>query len=383
MKQTAKSLSTYAADTSGVCSALYELGGMTVVHDASGCNSTYSTFDEPRWYDRESMIYISGLTEMEAIMGDDEKLIRDITETAEKLHPKFIALCGSPVPLMIGTDYEAVAVEVSARTGLPAYGIHTSGMHSYLMGASQAFDVLAKKFCRSNLEPAKKSLSVNILGATPLDFALNGSVDSIGEWVRKAGFRVNCCFAMGSSLEEIALAGAAGVNLVLSYDGLAAARTLQERFGTPYLVGVPFGEAFAGQLTEELHRTAETGQSCVACTLRSGKREGVAVVGESVSAGSLACAIEREYGLPAHVLCPLETLPELLASGDSLIPDEDDAIRLFPRAAGVVGDPMYRPVCPADVPFYDWPHIAYSGRCFQKSIPNLIGRKLKTGGLTE
>ena len=37
----------YAADTSGVCSALYELGGMTVVHDASGCNSTYSTFDDP------------------------------------------------------------------------------------------------------------------------------------------------------------------------------------------------------------------------------------------------------------------------------------------------------------------------------------------------
>ena len=36
----AKVISIYAADTSGVCSALYELGGMTVVHDASGCNST-------------------------------------------------------------------------------------------------------------------------------------------------------------------------------------------------------------------------------------------------------------------------------------------------------------------------------------------------------
>ena len=35
----AKVISIYAADTSGVCSALYELGGMTVVHDASGCNS--------------------------------------------------------------------------------------------------------------------------------------------------------------------------------------------------------------------------------------------------------------------------------------------------------------------------------------------------------
>ena len=43
------SMSTYTADCSGVASALYELGGMTVIHDASGCNSTYSTHDEPRW----------------------------------------------------------------------------------------------------------------------------------------------------------------------------------------------------------------------------------------------------------------------------------------------------------------------------------------------
>ena len=58
MKQTARIISIHAADTSGVCSMLYELGGMVVVHDASGCNSTYSTHDEPRWYRQDSMIYI-------------------------------------------------------------------------------------------------------------------------------------------------------------------------------------------------------------------------------------------------------------------------------------------------------------------------------------
>jgi len=47
LKQTARIISTYAGDTSGVASALFELGGMTVMHDASGCNSTYNTHDEP------------------------------------------------------------------------------------------------------------------------------------------------------------------------------------------------------------------------------------------------------------------------------------------------------------------------------------------------
>ena len=51
MKHTAGMIPIYAADNAGICSALYELGGMTVIHDASGCNSTYTTHDEPRWYD--------------------------------------------------------------------------------------------------------------------------------------------------------------------------------------------------------------------------------------------------------------------------------------------------------------------------------------------
>ena len=73
MNQTSRIISTYSADTFGVCSALFELGGMTVMHDASGCNSTYTTHDEPRWYDMDSMVFISGLSEMEALMGTGKR----------------------------------------------------------------------------------------------------------------------------------------------------------------------------------------------------------------------------------------------------------------------------------------------------------------------
>ena len=40
MRQSYRIIPVYTADVSGVCSALYELGGMTVMHDPSGCNST-------------------------------------------------------------------------------------------------------------------------------------------------------------------------------------------------------------------------------------------------------------------------------------------------------------------------------------------------------
>ena len=105
MRQTYKIIPIYTADVSGVCSALYELGGMTVMHDPSGCNSTYNTHDEIRWYDQDSLIYISGLTEIDAIMGNDEKFLNDIMDAARELKPRFIALAGSPIPYMNGTDF--------------------------------------------------------------------------------------------------------------------------------------------------------------------------------------------------------------------------------------------------------------------------------------
>ena len=120
MKQTARIISIHAADTSGVCSMLYELGGMVVVHDASGCNSTYSTHDEPRWYRQDSMIYISALTETDAILGNDEKLISDIAAAARDLSPRFIAVCGAPVPLLAGTDFTAI-ITVANVSGVKDY----------------------------------------------------------------------------------------------------------------------------------------------------------------------------------------------------------------------------------------------------------------------
>ena len=83
MRQSYRMIPVYTADVSGVCSALYELGGMTVMHDPSGCNSTYNTHDEIRWYDQDSLIYISGLTEIDAIMGNDEKFLDDIKEAVD------------------------------------------------------------------------------------------------------------------------------------------------------------------------------------------------------------------------------------------------------------------------------------------------------------
>ncbi len=288
MKQTARIISTYSADVMGVCSALFELGGMTVMHDASGCNSTYTTHDEPRWFDMDSMVYISGISEIEAIMGDDEKLISDIVDAAEVLKPAFIAIAGTPIPTMTGFDFEAVASVIEQRTGIPSFGFPTTGMNTYIHGASMAFAGIAERFvdeptakCCNTDGPENSTengpesstlrmsareiisktdsccmrpngIKVNILGLTPLDFSINGQDESIVQWLRNEGFEVVSKWAMGSSLDEIRRSAEADMNLVVSAAGLGAARVLYERFGMPYAVGVPVGSELPGLLADQI-----------------------------------------------------------------------------------------------------------------------------------
>ena len=239
MRQIQTFTSTYTADVSGVPSALYELGGMSIMHDASGCNSTYNTHDEPRYYDSKSMVFITGLSEMEAIMGDDQKLVNDIIKAAKELKPRFIAIAGTPIPMITGCDIEANARVIESETKIPTFGINTNGMHSYVEGAGEALLHYAKAFVKKNVK--KKKNSVNILGATPIDFSVNGQIESIKKFLESNGIKVISNFALGCNIDEMANAGEASVNLVVSSVGIKVAEYLQNEFDTPYIVGVPYG----------------------------------------------------------------------------------------------------------------------------------------------
>ena len=380
MKNTARILSIYASDTSGVCSMLYELGGLVIVHDASGCNSTYSTHDEPRWYGNPSMIYISALTETDMIFGGDGKLIEDTLAAVRHLSPRFAVLCGSPMPMLTGTDFDAVASEVEEKAGIPVIPLHTNGMRSYLSGASEALKALLEKFCLP--ETGKKCPSgripVNILGATPLDFSTNGQIESIRNLLAANGFEIVSVMAVGSALDEIAQAGRARVNLVISSSGLAAAEYLRDRFGTPWVAGVPYGEKTSLALMQKLKESAGSGETFPFCADRKepDEHESLLIIGESVSAGSLVKAVQEELGIPARAAFPAPLQPAVAAPQDRILADEDDVFRVFGESSGVAADPLYQPACPGSIPFHRLPHEAFSGRCFRGRIPNLVGSGL-------
>ncbi len=454
MKQSYRIIPTYTADVSGVCSALYELGGMTVMHDPSGCNSTYNTHDEIRWYDMDSLIFISGLTEMDAIMGNDERLIHDIEAAANELHPKFIALASSPIPYMNGTDFEAIAKIIEADTGICTFFIPTNGMHDYVYGAGLALAKIARHFTDAHISwDGQNKRTVNLLGVTPLNFGPIEGVKKMTALLESYGWQVISTWAMGDHLETLSQAGQAAINLVVSSVGLEAAKVLYERFGTPYVIGTPvdlhlfehiqktdstdtlsqnfknqhlsdrcninikaanhintddkdhinntvqksenhymrlLSEAMETAVLERLkhnqhnqhHQYNQHHQPLQPVVLylqnRTDALADITLIGEPVIMGSLAKAIELQYGQSVRVLCPLQIEDSLLCN-NNLLCDKDTTLigeeameAALLNAKVIVADPLYKPICPKKSQFYELPHIAFSGRIYLKDIQQLI-----------
>lgn len=371
MRQAYRIIPIYTSDVSGVCSALYELGGMVVIHDPSGCNSTYNTHDEIRWYNQDSLIFISGLTEIDAVMGNDEKFLSDIKDAAGELHPKFIALVSSPIPFMNGTDFPALAKVLETETGIPAFAVPTNGMHDYVYGAGKALEEIARRFVPEQMEDRNGSeRTVNLLGATPLDFGPISKVEELKKNLEQYGWKVISTWAMEDSLEDLAQAGKAEMNLVISSVGLRAAKMLKEKYGTPYVIGTPYKE-YAERISEALEKRIQIP------AIEDRRRENlqgtgnsekiITLIGEPVTIGSLAAIIERRYHYKTRILCPLENAEGLLGEHDLKICGEEEMENALKNAQIVVADPLYRPICPVECEFYERAHIAFSGRMFLKN----------------
>lgn len=364
----------FAPDYSGVCSALFELGGMVVIHDGGGCTGNYTGYDEPRWYDSQSAVFCSGLREMEAALGSDNVLIEKIIQAADSLKPAFIAILGSPVPMLIGTDMKGIAAEIEETTGLPCFGLDTTGLALYNKGVAMAECAIAARFIAPRRET--QSGTVNLLGMTPLDFSLNRNAADLTELLTRWGYRVLARFDMGASLDGIAKAANAQMNLVVSQAGMRLARLLEQEYAIPYVAGLPMGESGAQVLREALEKTARDGQSRMVG--REGAGERIVFIGEQMQGNAFRAAYRHKTGRDeVQVACIYGMDPLLAAPGDLDLCDEA-AIQAVLENEGyhaMVADPLLGELMGANQKsrFFPFAHIGVSSKLYWDSTPVFWG----------
>lgn len=250
MAQLCRFLPPFAGDYTGACSVLYGFDGLVVIVDAGCCTRNYVEYDENRWARRRRATFSAQLRTIDVVLGDDAKIADQTIEAAGELRPPCIALVGTPVPAIVGMDLPGIAREVEAACGIPAFGISTTGFGTYECGASQALDTVVRRFCKADsasCEAADTSalrvfgddIAANVLGCTLQDFGTEDRMAGFSELLCAAGVAPILDTSRFCSRADVADAPHASASIVASWSGLAAARTLKDRYGVPFVVGRP------------------------------------------------------------------------------------------------------------------------------------------------
>ena len=329
MKGLWKYLSPFAPDQSGATAVFCEMGGLIVIVDAGGCAGNICGFDEPRWFGKKSAIFSAGLRDMDAILGRDDRLVEKIGDACGKVGGKFVALIGTPVPAVIGTDYKALKRMIEVKTGIPALAIDTDGVHDYDLGCEKAWMALFRTFAENSfgMEPG----TFGIIGATPFDVPMEGiCFDNAG-----SGY----CYGMGAGIEEVKKAGTVMKNLVVAPSGLKAARYLAKRFGTPYEAVYPVEKIdHYTWFLEQIKEMESRGQ---------GLKE-ILIVHQQVLACSLREQLRRYTRARITVAGWFGMDKELAEPGDIALREEDQWIRLTGERDYdlIIGDRLLRDAAP-------------------------------------
>lgn len=335
-----KHISPLAPDDSGACSVLYELGGVTVICDAGGCAGNVCGFDEPRWFTKRSALFSAGLRDMDAILGRDELLVKKLTMVCEQVDAGFTAIVGTPVPAVIATDMRALERMAEKRTGLPCIALATDGTRLYDYGEEAAYKSLFERFAKEKKDIKKGRIGV--LGATPLNTGETGS-DRIRKELSGYGDEI-VCFGMDSGIDDIINASECEKLIVIAPSGLAAARYMADRFGTPY-------EVKGCCINEEALRKAEK---------LNDKR--VLVIHQQFTANEIR---ERLSGCETVCASWFKAVPAYRQENDLHIKDEEHFIDIVGNGGFdvIIADSFFRRAVKGfKGQWIDLPHFAVSGR---------------------
>ncbi len=214
-----------------------------LVHGAIGCAGN-------SWGSRGSlssgpMVYKTGFTtdlgENDIIFGGEKKLYRAILEIKDRHSPAAIFVYATCITALIGDDLDAVCQKAAAKTGIPIIPVNSPGF----IGSKNLGNRVGGE-----------SLLAHVIGTREPDFTTPYDINLIGEYniagelwavlplLQKLGIRVLAKITGDGRYHDIACAHRAKLNVMICSKALInMARTMEERYGIPYIEESFYGAA--------------------------------------------------------------------------------------------------------------------------------------------
>ena len=141
--------------------------------------------------------------------------------------------------------------------------------------------------------------SVNIVGPSLLGFHDRANVESLRKSLAVLGIEINAVLPLGASPDDLRTIGRAWVNVPTAHElAMPTMRYLKERFGTPYVDELPYGEAGTTRFLRELCGYCEIPQTKIALAARDAQLLWYA---RTVDAHALSTKRVAVFGAPTAV----------------------------------------------------------------------------------
>lgn len=183
------------------------------------------------------------LLEKHVVFGGEERLRDQIESTFQLMKGDLFVTVSGCIPALIGDDVEGIVSEFKKPEYPPIISVKSSGFN----GTSyDGYEMFLDAVIDQHLEPrpVRRGL-VNILGIQPCQHIFwKGDLQEIKYNLDGIGLETNRIFGGTSEIEGLENIPAAELNIVVnSWQGVATAKKLEEKFGTPYIVfpGTPVG----------------------------------------------------------------------------------------------------------------------------------------------
>lgn len=192
-------------------------------------------------------LFTTHMSEDDVVMGDVTRLEDAIVELDKNYAPKVIFVVASSVAAVIGTDIKGVCRYMQNEVKAKLVAFEQGGFRGdYSIGLAETYKLLVRNLPKKGVVQEKGVY--NIIGASVWRYRMESDIWEIKNLLSEAlELSCNACLCCDTSVEELEDMGQAQVNIVLGNEGLAAAKYLEEKFGTPYVYAVPYG--YSGTLS--------------------------------------------------------------------------------------------------------------------------------------
>lgn len=217
----------------------------------------------------QNRLFTTHMSEDDVVMGDVTRLEEALIELDKSYAPQVIFVVASSVTAVIGTDIKGVCRYMQREVKAKLVAFEQGGFRGdYSIGLAETYKLLVKNLPKKDVQ-AEKGL-YNLIGASAWRYRMASDIWEVKNLLTEAlGLSCNACLCCDTSVDELEKLGRAQVNIVLGNEGLAAAKLLEEKFGTPYVYAVPYGYSGTAAFLESVgEAVGETPSPMVLMRLR-------------------------------------------------------------------------------------------------------------------